>query len=58
MFKKILLITLGIMLSALPAYAADGDGGEAGAFLKMGAGARALSLGKAFVALADDALQC
>ncbi|MBU1486941.1 PorV/PorQ family protein [bacterium] len=55
MLKKILLITLGISLSALPAYAASGDGGEAGAFLKMGAGARALSLGKAFVALADDA---
>lgn len=55
MFKKILLIVLGIGLSALPAYAAKGDGGEAGAFLKMGAGARALSLGKAFVALADDA---
>lgn len=55
MFKKILLIVLGIGLSALPAYAAKGDGGEAGAFLKMGAGARALGMGKAFVALADDA---
>ena len=46
---------MGISLSALPAYAALGDGGEAGAFLKMGAGARALGMGKAFVALADDA---
>lgn len=55
MFKKIFLIMLGISLFALPVYAVKGDGGEAGAFLKMGAGARALSLGKAFVALADDA---
>ena len=35
--------------------AAQGDGGYAGAFLRMGLGARAVGLGNAFVALADDA---
>lgn len=55
MLKKIIGILLGMGLFTLPVYAGQGDGGEAGAFLKMGAGARALALGKAYVALADDA---
>lgn len=32
----------------------DGHGGYAGAFLKIGAGARALAMGSAFTAVADD----
>jgi hypothetical protein len=32
----------------------DGDGGYAGAFLRIGAGARALGMGTAFTAIADD----
>lgn len=37
------------------ARAADGDAGQAGAFLTYGAGARALGMGRAFAGLADDA---
>ncbi len=37
------------------AFAREGDAGAPGAFLKLGSGVRALSMGKAFVALADDA---
>jgi len=36
-------------------YAASEDGGDAGAFLKNGIGVRPISMGKAFVAVADDA---
>lgn len=35
-------------------YSEDGDGGYAGAFLRIGAGARALGMGTAFTAVADD----
>lgn len=34
---------------------AQGDGGQAGAFLRYGVGGRALGMGRAFVAVADDA---
>ena len=49
--KSILLITL---ISSF-AYGGTGDGGDAGAFLKNGIGVRPISMGKAFVAVADDA---
>lgn len=39
-------------------WAEDGDAGYAGAFLKIGAGARALGMGSAFTALADDHSAC
>ena len=35
-----------------------GDGGYAGAFLRIGAGARALGMGSAFTAIADDHSAC
>lgn len=38
-----------------PCLAEDGDGGQAGAYLKLGVGARALGQGGAFTAVADDA---
>ena len=34
---------------------AQGDGGQAGAFLRYGIGARAMGMGGAFVAVSDDA---
>jgi hypothetical protein len=37
------------------AWAADGDAGQAGAFLTYGAGARAIGMGRAFTGIADDA---
>ncbi len=43
-----------ICLLCMSAYGA-GDGGDAGAFLKNGIGVRPISMGKAFVAIADDA---
>jgi len=43
------------LVSCLNAYAASADGGDAGAFLKNGIGVRPISMGKAFVAIADDA---
>ena len=39
----------------LSVYGASEDGGDAGAFLKNGIGVRPISMGKAFVAIADDA---
>ena len=48
-------IILLIFASCLNTYAASGDGGDAGAFLKNGIGVRPISMGKAFVAVADDA---
>ena len=44
-----------ILVSCLNVYGAPGDGGDAGAFLKNGIGVRPISMGKAFVAVADDA---
>lgn len=43
-----------VLAFSLSAYGA-GDGGGAGAFLKNGIGVRPISMGKAFVAVADDA---
>lgn len=55
MIKKIFLtISFLIILCASLTYAATGDGGYAAAFSRMGLGARALGMGGAFVAVADD----
>lgn len=51
-FKTLLLIAL-ISATAVSAHAAD-SAGQAGAYLKMGVGARALGMGGAFTAVADD----
>ncbi len=50
-FKLILILT--IFSSA--ALGETGDGGHAGPFLQLGFGARAMGMGGAFVAVADDA---
>jgi hypothetical protein len=55
MIKRVLLITvIPILFSALLSYADSGDGGYAGAFLRMSLAARALGMGGAFVGVADD----
>ncbi|MBN2407028.1 MAG: PorV/PorQ family protein [Elusimicrobia bacterium] len=60
-FKKIIsVIVAGIYLVSLGQFAVNwaeqkGTGGMPGAFMSWGAGARSLGMGKAFVALADDA---
>ena len=47
---------VGLALLALPLAAwGTGDGGQAGAFLRMGVGARAIGMGGAFTGVADDA---
>ncbi len=57
--KLLNLLTLGlafitIMVTFRAVNAQSGDGGTASLFVEGGVGARALSLGSAFVALADD----
>ena len=54
-FCRTQLIVLLVFASCLNVYAASDDGGDAGAFLKNGIGVRPISMGKAFVAVADDA---
>jgi len=55
MIKKIFLTaSLLVILSASLLYSATGDGGYSGAFARMGLAARALGMGGAFVAVADD----
>lgn len=57
MLRKIFPVALLILvLSCQAAWAETGDGGQAGPFLKLGFGARALAMGGAFVAVADDAI--
>ena len=43
------------MLASISSAGETGDGGQAGAFLRFGAGARAFSMGRAFTAVANDA---
>lgn len=50
--KTLLLTALGMGVMA-PAFAAE-SAGQAGAYLKMGVGARALGMGSAFTAVAND----
>jgi hypothetical protein len=51
--KKILAILLLTIVSN--AYSQSGEGGEPGAFMKNGFGARATSLGNSFTAISNDA---
>ncbi len=53
---KKLLTTFVILLCGALAVASEGDGGYAGAFLRMGMGARAKALGDAFSAIPEDAI--
>lgn len=57
---RILASGLFVAFMSVPAQSFDGgfahqDGGQPGAFLSYGAGARALGMGKTFVGIADDA---
>ncbi|MBA7465442.1 hypothetical protein ES707_00611 [subsurface metagenome] len=50
------IITFSILLYSIPQVAwCKASGGQPGAFLSWGAGARSLGMGKAFVSIADDA---
>jgi hypothetical protein len=49
--RRFLLIASFVLLSASSAHA----GGEPGAFMQWGAGARSLGMGRAFLAVSDDA---
>jgi long-subunit fatty acid transport protein len=50
--KNLLTVAIGLTLTN-PIYAAE-SAGQAGAYLKMGVGARALGMGSAFTAVAND----
>jgi hypothetical protein len=55
MLKKVFLMVMAAaMLPIGAAWAETADGGQPGPFLRMGFGARALAMGGAFVAVADD----
>lgn len=58
MYKFISVIFINILIlywgSAPTIIAQEGDGGHAGAFLRIGAGVRPLSMGGAFTAVSDD----
>ncbi len=53
--KKIVFWAIACMLLAQSVLAEHGDGGYAGAFLRMGIGARAKAMGDAFSAIPEDA---
>jgi hypothetical protein len=56
MLKTSVLVLFLVLFVFGPAvWAETGDGGYAGAFLQVGLGARAMGMGGAFVAVADDA---
>ncbi|MFZ2960773.1 MAG: PorV/PorQ family protein [Candidatus Ozemobacteraceae bacterium] len=50
--SRIILLTFIFAAAVMPIFAESA--GQAGAFLKMGVGARALGMGSAFTAIADD----
>ena len=53
--KVLLSAFIAVFLTAMPCAAETGRGGLPGYFLEQGGGARALSMGGAFTAIADDA---
>lgn len=55
MKNKIFILIILICLISPIVHAESGDAGDAGAFLKTGQSVRALGMGKAFTAIADDA---
>lgn len=52
--KKVVLILL-VSLLCVESLMAQGSAGQAGSFLRWGAGAKAMGLGRAFTAISDDA---
>jgi hypothetical protein len=55
MIKKIFLTSSFLLIfCSSVTYAATGEGGYSGAFMRMGMAARAIGMGGAFVAVADD----
>jgi len=54
MKKHIYITALSVLFINSVLFAVEGDGGYAGAFLRMGVGARAIGMGNAFTSLADD----
>ena len=53
MFKKVIVLLIAAGLT-VPAVAAEGDGGQAGAFLQVPIGARPTAMGGAYLAVSDD----
>jgi len=50
---NVIVVTLIALTAVL--FAAENDGGNGGAFLRMGVGARAIGMGNTFTSIADDA---
>ena len=54
-FKTMILGLMLTLMSTAAVLAGDAEGGQAGEFLRYGADVRSLGMGRAYVALADDA---
>ncbi|HPG38575.1 MAG TPA: hypothetical protein PLP19_12050 [bacterium] len=54
--KKYILIVILLIINSGILFARNGDGGYAGAFLRMGMGARAKAMGDAFTAIPEGAI--
>jgi len=53
--EDLVLVIMMLFGSINPVFAKTGDAGAAGAYLRMGVGARPLAMGGSFVAISDDA---
>jgi len=53
--RNLLLVIIMLAGFVTPGPGADGKGGQAGAFLRLGAGARASAMGNAYTSVADEA---
>ena len=53
LFAILIGISIGIAIPN-PVHPQDGKGGQAGAFLRIGVGSKAMAMGRAFTGLAND----
>ena len=52
--KRYIVVTVILILTACNLFAQDGEAGQPGAFLRLGYGVKALGMGSAFTAIAND----
>ncbi|MBN2103096.1 hypothetical protein JW835_03550 [bacterium] len=53
--RMIYSVVIALLIAGTRSLCSSGDAGQPGAFLRYGVGARAMGMGRAFVAIADDA---
>lgn len=52
--RKFAVVTILVLVSAMTAWSADGDGGYVGSYLQVPIGARPTAMGGAYIAVAND----